>query len=209
MAEIKNIKTDNLSIKINCYGEIVEIPYKYKNRINILPINISDDEVISLEISKCDMIQILYIFRDNLQVLNKKELEKIRIDYNLNKGFLKHFDYLGIDTDAINKQIKEEKEEKKEIIIKSFIEDINKNFTITGPVCRQAGSFEFTKEFYIQNKQIIDKIISNRNSKNKYKNCLLYFIKCNIHVCVIFYNDEIVENLIKEVKLMDCFYCEK
>jgi hypothetical protein len=100
-------------IKIVCYGKPLEIPIKYKKRIGIIA-GIKDGETIFLEIPEYDMLQVLCVLRDHFQVLDKSELEKLKIEYSWSKGFMKHFDYLGIDTDAISLKRSSEKESVKD-----------------------------------------------------------------------------------------------
>lgn len=147
------------------------------------------------------MIQIIYILRDNLQALDNEELEKIRINYNLTKGFLKHFDYLGIDTNAINEKMDLMKSD----IIKMFTTEMNTDYKLEGKgmfaIATRSG---LTKQFYTRNKQTIDKIITSGFYGNKYKSFIMYFDRCIKHTCVFYYDDN---NVIKIFTDTGCPCC--
>jgi hypothetical protein len=207
MGEVKRIDNilDNSKIKINCYGEIIEIPVKYKERIGIIKIFNNDDKDIFLEISKSDMIQILYVLRDNLQALDLEELEKLKKLYGWNHAFLKHFHYLGIDTEAIN----EKEKEKLDDIFKRFKRLMDEPYKIENEYHAQTMEIKYmTQSFYNKHKSIIDKMISEsfRSKQRKYFN--VYFDRCFEHMYIVYCNkDENRNSAWKTFVKMGCPLC--
>lgn len=168
-------------IKVDCYGENLNIPIKYKERIGIINTLDNKDSDISLEISKSDMIQILYVLRDNLQALDKYELEDLRRENNWTKIFLKHFDYLNIDTEAINNKMKEN--------LGLTICGVNKEI-VRGNKIHECTGFKYLSEsIYNKNKSLIDKEIMNSKDGKKYKKFIVTSDICKKHTYIIFYND--------------------
>jgi hypothetical protein len=206
---------ENKRIKIDCYGDIIYIPSKYKERIGIISIFDNNDENILLEISKTDMIRILYVLRDNLQALDNDELRKLKIKYNWNEEFLNHFHYLSIDTDAINEKIKiqdEIDEKNKNKIIEKFKNEMKVSYdNDTKNVYGISVKTEISRRFYNRNKIIIDKIICDNPQYKNHGYFTFCFDRCRMHPYIVLYNSKDSEDkAIKSIRDLGCvFECEK
>jgi hypothetical protein len=189
-------------IKLNCYGKIIEIPCKYKERIGIIKMFENNDKDIFIEVPENEMLTILCILRDNFQALDKYELEKMKIKYNWNDLFMKHFDYLGIDTDAINKQIETDKELLKEIeTMLNYKQEVSKG-------TNRLSYHKLSLSFYDKYKTTIDKLIKNGFYGKIYK-----FFKvinfCSKHANIVFYsNDLSINDDIKYYVKKGCTSCK-